>query len=244
MTLPDLSLCDGDMNWSCRKLLQICNTIRPFIWYKIGNGEMTFVWFDKWYDLILNEEWIWSSDWYTKYNSLAQVLVPALNSDCIRISENDVPWFNVVWFHPRIRRHDVHIWLVINRKLKTQDRLKQLDVWSMVRMLSGMDSVSPRFEYVVEFLIPSSKGRSARSIISRIVMAATFYFIWQERNARLCKKKSKSHILIYESIIAIVRLKLLSFRFNKTNTHVCEMLATWKLPSSLMIYDDDAYALQ
>nr|GEW07712.1 hypothetical protein [Tanacetum cinerariifolium] len=96
---------------------------------------------------------------------------------------------------------------------------------------------------VVEILIPSSKGRSTRSSISRIVLVATCYFMWQERNARLFKK-SKSHILIYEAIVAIVRLKLISFRFKKTNTHVREMLATWKLPSSFMVYDNSAYGLQ
>ncbi|GKG17611.1 hypothetical protein Tco_0362568 [Tanacetum coccineum] len=112
----------------------------------------------------------------------------------------------------------------------------------MVQMLSGLGFVPPRFEDVVEFFISSSKGRSTRSIISRIVLAATCYFIWQERKARLFKK-SKSHILIYEAIVAIVRLKLISFRFKKTNTHVRDMLATWKLPSSFMVYDNNAYGL-
>ncbi|GJR90359.1 hypothetical protein Tco_0214370 [Tanacetum coccineum] len=55
----------------------------------------------------------------------------------------------------------------------------------MVRMLSGMDSVPPRFEDAVTFLIPSSKGPSDRSFISRIVLEATCYFIWQERNTSL-----------------------------------------------------------
>ncbi|GKC41151.1 hypothetical protein Tco_1058873, partial [Tanacetum coccineum] len=74
----------------------------------------------------------------------------------------------------------------------------------MMQMLSGMSSVPPCFEDVVDFFILSSKGLFARSIISRIVLSATCYFIWKERNARLFKKKSKSHILIYESIVATI----------------------------------------
>ncbi|GJU51857.1 hypothetical protein Tco_1221412 [Tanacetum coccineum] len=84
----------------------------------------------------------------------------------------------------------------------------------------GNGLFAPRFEDVVEFLIPSSK----------------------ERNARLFKKKSKSHTLIYETIITNVRLKLISIRF-KNNTRVREMLATWKLPSYLVMYDDRTYGL-
>ncbi|GKD48807.1 protein LAZ1, partial [Tanacetum coccineum] len=210
-------------------ILDLEQSIRPLIWHKISNGGVDMV-----VRLVL------------KYPSLTQVTVPALNSDvpdrvlwrdsngilnqfsvssawqCIWISENDVPWFNVAWFHQCIPRHAFHI--------------------CMVQMLSGLGFVPPRFEDVVEFLISSSKGRSTRSIISRIVLAATCYFIWQERKARLFKK-SKSHILIYEAIVAIVRLKLISFRFKKTNTHVRDMLATWKLPSSFMVYDNNAYGL-
>ncbi|GJT13487.1 hypothetical protein Tco_0860529 [Tanacetum coccineum] len=74
----------------------------------------------------------------------------------------------------------------------------------MMQMLSGMSYVPPCFEDVVDFFILSSKGLFARSIISRIVLSATCYFIWKERNARLFKKKSKSHILIYESIVATI----------------------------------------
>ncbi|GKC47857.1 hypothetical protein Tco_1065579 [Tanacetum coccineum] len=120
---------------------------------------MTSVWFDKWCDvcplrnmisvrditrfgfslnavvheLMLNEEWTWASNRYSKYPSIAQVIVPALNSNipdsvlwrdpngipnqfsvslawqCIRISKNEVPWFNVVWFHQCIPRHAFHI---------------------------------------------------------------------------------------------------------------------------------------
>ncbi|GKA14078.1 NRT1/ PTR family 5.5-like protein [Tanacetum coccineum] len=36
------------MSWGWRKLLQIRTIIREHIWYRIGNGNKVFVWFDKW----------------------------------------------------------------------------------------------------------------------------------------------------------------------------------------------------
>ncbi|GJR47056.1 hypothetical protein Tco_1315159 [Tanacetum coccineum] len=72
---------------------------------------------------------------------------------------------------------------------------------NMVRMISGMDSVPPRFEDGVAFLIPSFMGCSARSIISHIVLATACYFIWQERNTRtrMTRSSSKNLITPYEN---------------------------------------------
>ncbi|GKE06258.1 hypothetical protein Tco_1398276, partial [Tanacetum coccineum] len=40
----------SNVSWGWRKLLQIRNIIRPHIWYKLGNGNKTSAWFDKWDD--------------------------------------------------------------------------------------------------------------------------------------------------------------------------------------------------
>nr|GEX06939.1 hypothetical protein [Tanacetum cinerariifolium] len=38
------------VSWRWRKLFQIRDTIRPFLWYQIGSGSKAFVWFDRWCD--------------------------------------------------------------------------------------------------------------------------------------------------------------------------------------------------
>ncbi|GKC02313.1 retrovirus-related pol polyprotein from transposon TNT 1-94 [Tanacetum coccineum] len=53
--------------------------------------------------------------------------------ECIRprsneVECNEVEWFRVVWFSLQIPRHAIHLWLVIQRKLKNQDMLRQWDV--------------------------------------------------------------------------------------------------------------------
>ncbi|GKF18440.1 hypothetical protein Tco_0063358, partial [Tanacetum coccineum] len=62
-------------------------------------------------------------------------------------------------------------------------------VLSKVRVLYGMDSIPPWFIDVTTFINPISKGKTTVSIISRLVLAATSYYIWLERNGRLFKKK-------------------------------------------------------
>ncbi|GJY89100.1 putative reverse transcriptase domain-containing protein [Tanacetum coccineum] len=63
-------------------------------------------------------------------------------------------------------------------------------VWSKVRVLCGMDAIPPHLSDVVAFIVPLAKGKTVISIISRIVVAATSYYIWLERNGRLFKKKT------------------------------------------------------
>nr|GEU31863.1 integrase, catalytic region, zinc finger, CCHC-type, peptidase aspartic, catalytic [Tanacetum cinerariifolium] len=64
----------------------------------------------------------------------------------------------------------------------------------------GMDTVPPRFANVLVYLIPISEGSIVESVISRIVLAASTYFIWQE-NGRLFTNKSWSSALLSSKIL-------------------------------------------
>ena len=95
-----------------------------------------------------------------------------------------------------------------------------------------MDSVPPRMYDILVFLIPISRGRSAQSIIARIVLAATAYFIWMERNHRLFNKKSSTVDQLVQAISSTVRLKLVTFRFKKMSTRSLLILEQWRMPST------------
>ncbi|GJW97776.1 hypothetical protein Tco_0179584 [Tanacetum coccineum] len=100
---------------------------------------------------ICNGQWRWPSEWSVKYPSLAVINVPSVMPnvrdslewrvlgiskpfsvttvwDTIRPRGDVVGWYGVVWFSQCIPRHAFHLWLVIKRKLKTQDNLRQWDV--------------------------------------------------------------------------------------------------------------------
>ncbi|GJT00233.1 ribonuclease H-like domain-containing protein [Tanacetum coccineum] len=40
----------ADVSWGWRKLLQLRDRVRPYMWFKIRNGEATSIWFDYWCD--------------------------------------------------------------------------------------------------------------------------------------------------------------------------------------------------
>nr|GEV83316.1 hypothetical protein [Tanacetum cinerariifolium] len=87
--------------------------------------------------------------------------------------------------------------------------------------------------YIVDFLIPLAKMRLARSVISKLVFAASSYFIRKKRNNRLFMKTSRSRDQVINIIMSTVRLKLLTCKFKKTK-NVEKIIHLWKLPTSLI----------
>ncbi|GKD84723.1 hypothetical protein Tco_1355877, partial [Tanacetum coccineum] len=75
------------------------------------------------------------------------------------------------------------------------------------------------------------------SILSRLMLAATSYYIWLERNGRLFKKKTSSPDQIVDVIMSMVRLKLVTFKFKKMSTQSRLLLDQWKIPSSCIDHD-------
>ncbi|GJS79880.1 hypothetical protein Tco_0729761 [Tanacetum coccineum] len=67
-----------------------------------------------------------------------------------------------------------------------------------------MDTIPHRLADVMAFLIPISKGHSVFSMVSRILLADTSYYLWFERNSRLFKKKSSVVAQIIEVVTSIV----------------------------------------
>ena len=71
-------------------------------------------------------------------------------------------------------------------------------------------------------------NRSIRSILNRILLAASVYFIWNERNKRLFTDEKKGSKELAMNIINHMRLKLSSLTVRKTNK-VMEVCKEWEV---------------
>nr|GEW10110.1 putative reverse transcriptase domain-containing protein [Tanacetum cinerariifolium] len=106
----------------------------------------------------------------------------------------------VAWYSHCILSHAFHLWLTLRGSLKTQDKLSHLffecsfssHVWCLVRSLAELDCIPPLIHLNVIHLHLISSQRTTRSIIGRLVVAATTYLIWLERNNRLFKNSRRS----------------------------------------------------
>lgn len=66
------------------------------------------------------------------------------------------------------------------------------------------------------------------NIIGRLVLSATVYFIWQERNLRIHNKGTRSVDQVFKLIFETIRCKVMSLRF-KATLGVREQIAQWNV---------------
>ncbi|GJX05482.1 hypothetical protein Tco_0191398 [Tanacetum coccineum] len=192
------------MSWGWRKILQVRNIVRPFIMFRVGDGSKASAWFDNWCLLGPLVDIISNRDIYgAGYNRLAKVKDIIVNDS---------------WSWP-------DVWMSKYSDLGT------IGVWDHLKRLTGIPNIPSGLDAIVDFLSLMAKMRFARSVKSKLVFAASCYFIWQEQNSRLFMKKKRSQDQIIDVIKSVVRLKLLSCRFKKMK-HVQMLSHLWELPIS------------
>ncbi|GJX97362.1 hypothetical protein Tco_0353160 [Tanacetum coccineum] len=83
------------------------------------------------------------------------------------------------------------------------------------------------------FIIKTAlRRKTTHVVIAKLVVAASAYFIWQERNWRLFKKSKRSIDQVVSCISSSVRMKLLSCAFKRTTEGVL-YARLWDLPNSI-----------
>ncbi|GJV03616.1 hypothetical protein Tco_1337185 [Tanacetum coccineum] len=65
-------------------------------------------------------------------------------------------------------------------------------IWIYICHLAGMYSVQPRLEDILVHLQPIAHKHTAESVIGKLLLAASLYFIWNERNNQTFKQVKRS----------------------------------------------------
>nr|GEV41293.1 hypothetical protein [Tanacetum cinerariifolium] len=107
--------------------------------------------------------------------------------ETIRTRDNEVPWYDLVWFSSCIPRHDVHMWLIMKKRLKTQDALSSWDVVAGLTVVCPLCETQPDSHENLFFDFPfshqiwsrvkqnaglSASGSSLDSIVSMLMPIA------------------------------------------------------------------------
>ncbi|GJR40802.1 hypothetical protein Tco_1216486 [Tanacetum coccineum] len=170
---------------------------------------------------------IWPQAWLLKAPDLD--LIPALNldsprQDCIRWCDSkgnmaeflvklaweelrprgdEVLWYSTVWFAHCIPCHAFHLWLVMRRSLKMQDKVNPWDV------------------------APNTDLSSLRCVLCGLHVDSHEHLFFECTFS--AKNDRRSPEEVRDLIIVTVRLKLVSFWF-KNSARVHDLLALWKMP--------------
>ncbi|XP_071704100.1 uncharacterized protein [Rutidosis leptorrhynchoides] len=166
-------------------------------------------------DIMLDGQWKWHILWYQKYPSLLQIDVPQL-----LYSDDRIKWKRV--------DGSLHEFSVANAlRLIGFELYGFQNAFLKAIPLTFINDRSNNWSGITNELANGSVS-SASVVVSKLMFAATMYFIWQERNIMIFKGKMRSIYRLFEDIFSTVRLKLMSVRF-KDSRQVKQRKIAWKL---------------
>nr|GEU57430.1 hypothetical protein [Tanacetum cinerariifolium] len=157
-------------------------------------------------ELIVNNSWSWPIVWLVKYHSLNSIVVSPLSTSCDRM-----------------------VWVDLSNN---EVGFSVSNVWECIRLRSDSIGCIPSdLNAIINFISPLAKLRFVKSVISKLVFAAAYYFIWQERNNWLFRKKKRSYIQELVQIVCFESLCKLKWYF-PIGVLVCVLYWSWLSSSS------------
>ncbi|GJU17554.1 putative RNA-directed DNA polymerase, eukaryota, reverse transcriptase zinc-binding domain protein [Tanacetum coccineum] len=218
-----------------RILLDIEQIMRGFLWCqgKMHSGKER--WLGRWCVFFLKMK---EHGRTFKYPTLCSIPTPNLQFD----SCDTIEWRNEdglvkvfsaheVWSSIRPRGVKVLRWIGVMWPWDAAG-LNTM-VWHHLKGLPGLPSASDSIDAIINDIKPFAARRTSRSIIAKLVVATTTYFIWQEHNGRLFKKSKRTVSQVIECIMNLVRLKLMSCRLKKTSSALV-MAKDWNISESTL----------
>ncbi|GJR82224.1 reverse transcriptase zinc-binding domain-containing protein [Tanacetum coccineum] len=212
-------------------------------------------------DMIDNDKWKWHNEWKDVFPELISIHVPSYSIhkdkavwrcnngslkgystkqvwEDYKIQHPKVDWRSLVWFSQNIPSHAFVLWMAIQKRLMTQDRIYQWNIdnsmkcslcsscmdshdhlffqcsfssaiWVIVKEKSYIDNLKSNWDDSVSSMALFNK-KAIKDIVRRLVFGAFVYYIWQERNKRQFSIEKRSAVIIADIILENVKLRLMS----------------------------------
>ncbi|MFS7978016.1 putative RNA-directed DNA polymerase [Helianthus anomalus] len=182
--------CRGRMTWGWRKILAMRDLISPYLWKAIGNGANTNVWSDTWCSACPLRAYI-----------SPRIIANAgfnLQSSVADMVDSGGHWrWSVVWYDlfpvlinihvPALQdMHDRLIWI------NSEGKSCHFSSWEE---LANMVDVNGRWVDIMDWMNQNSIQQPV-NVVSRLVVAAASYFVWQERNSRLFTRNQRTAMVL------------------------------------------------
>ncbi|GKD01847.1 RNA-directed DNA polymerase, eukaryota, reverse transcriptase zinc-binding domain protein [Tanacetum coccineum] len=193
--------------------------------------------------------------WKSNKGRLLNFFVSSVWDD-IRCGGDIVPWSNLVWFSQCIPRHSFMLWLAIIGRLNTHDNMAHWDwnenfrcifygkepdshnhlffecefpksIWCTLKSMVRLDYAPNSWHDIVEYILKRPINKSIWSILQRLVLGATVYMVWQERNLRTFQNRHRSMEELYNLIKDVVRLRIMGLSL-KASSQVFVAADIWK----------------
>ncbi|XP_071713666.1 uncharacterized protein [Rutidosis leptorrhynchoides] len=205
---------ESNDSWGWKQMLELRDIMKPHI-FKDDNGV---IW------------WI-SNDNKRKQYSTSQVWKD-LGCNGLKVD-----WYGVVWYPQITPKHAFILWLAMQNRLSTQDRLrkwypkvqfecsfcaKQEDslshlffkceftnqVWENIKNMLVYKGMYNDLLRIVHDMAKYPAYKDIRNVLNKVAIGAVVYYIWVERNRRLFRHVKKTVDEVSMEIKEFIRLKL------------------------------------
>ncbi|GJW25484.1 reverse transcriptase zinc-binding domain-containing protein [Tanacetum coccineum] len=235
----------------------------------IGDGKSSSIWHDKWCDNGVISDLIPIEE----IKRIDPELKMKVFWKDIRDEGEIVKWWKLLWYPQCIPRHAFVLWLAIQGRLATQDRIIKWyhgkvavcpfcqscpdshghlffafqfskKIWEgVLKLIPHYQNASSDWEVLIDQASNWPSNKSVMSMIRRISLATCVYAIWTERNNRLFATDTKDWKTVLKTVINNVRLQLSSIRVKNT-TQVKRIEELWNVKMNIQRHEELIIELQ
>ncbi|PWA74489.1 reverse transcriptase domain, Reverse transcriptase zinc-binding domain protein [Artemisia annua] len=102
-------------------------------------------------------------------------------------------------------------------------------LWERLKGMAMLNNISNTWDEIISSISNRPARNSIRSVIQRLVLGASVYFVWQERNLRSFGDSSRSEDELFRTIVDTVRLRIMGLKI-KVSKDVLHAAEVWNFP--------------
>nr|GEV36329.1 reverse transcriptase zinc-binding domain-containing protein [Tanacetum cinerariifolium] len=99
--------------------------------------------------------------------------------------------------------------------------------------MAKLGNVSNSWAQIISSMVNMPAKKTIWSVVQRLVLEASVYFIWQERNFRLFRNGERSEDVLFKFIFEFVGYRLMGLKL-KTTPDVIKASEVWNIPIDRM----------
>ncbi|PWA58056.1 RNA-directed DNA polymerase, eukaryota, Reverse transcriptase zinc-binding domain protein [Artemisia annua] len=240
---------ENNDSWGWRNMLRLRQDIRVHLVKEVGDGCNTSVWFDNWSTFGALNYYVTYRDLYNERYKIDMfvhefVEVSNVKQAYIDLSStgDDVTWSKVVWYSQNIPKFAFILWLAVQCKLTTQDKIRKWgsydmmvcalcheetdshehlffkckfsnELWKKVlEKIQEQQWGELEWQTLIGKIASMYNGNSINSVVRRLCLATCVYMIWQERNCRLFRDERRTLEVLFQIVCDTVRNRLKSLK--------------------------------
>ena len=178
----------------------------------------------------------------------------------LRVRHNLVNWHKLIWFPNAIPKCGFILWVFIRERLGTHDRLHidssnwscllcnnqaethdhlffgcsfSRQIWEAVKQKCSLSFGDLTWKDCISQMVTHCKGKSFLSLVRKLALAASVYFIWAERNSRFHDHSLREAKVTLWAISDIIRYRLSSAKGISDTAENRSIQTVWSLPDCI-----------